>query len=198
MLLAWKEWMLIPVAIWKVVKMLFTIILPSQSHVTSLDSSCSNRVGHPNVLWPPLLVWRISGSWREVKTSSFYPCRNPFFDTHDSYGPAASSFKLPGAKNALRSGASSCVIRCSHCLMFSHGQPNIPPLEFQLTGTPSAVGGIQNTASVLCMKAFQIPEESHSLCPLVFLFLDKHPHSFSCTLNNLVSNPGQPRLRSSE
>ena len=52
-------------------------------------------------------------------------------------------------------------------------------------------------ASVLCMQAFQTPKNIHSLCPLVFLFLDEHPHPFNCTWNNLDSNSGQLGLQSS-
>lgn len=165
LLFAWKEWMLILVAIWKIIKTLFLLY-----NKITFTASCyswlflKNRAGHSDVSWPPLSVWRISGSERwEVNTSSLYLCRNPFFATPEGCGPAASPAPVVTCR----------VLRCSHCWQVPLANQSFLSCSF----ISSCTWWEHRThfLSVSYMKAFPIPEASHSLCPFIFLFLDNHP-----------------------
>ena len=97
-----------------------------------------------------------------MKTFSLCLCRNPFFGTPDSSDPTA----------AL-TPAATCVIRYFHCCEVAVTNQSI--LSWSFTSFCTSWEHRTHLLSVLYTKAFQIPRDSPSLCPSVFVFLDKHP-----------------------
>ena len=165
MLLAWKEWMLIPVAIWKVVKMLcLFIILPTESYITALDSWV-DRAGHPDISWPPLLVWRTSGSWWEMKNSSPYHCRTPVLI------PVAPVVLHPWASNVLgprtRWYLGHLVVSSDVPTVWCSSTANriFSPPELQLTGRHCTAGEDTEHGFCLVHASFSDPPKHSQPVP---------------------------------